>query len=209
MLKKISLFALACILFIVALNFHVYQQSAAYILPTTAEETFPAGIVPGAGLNRDKTPSLALRDRLDGALRFYAQQRINKILVSGDNRFVYYDEPTAMRNYLVEKSVPAADVVRDFAGQRTYDTCYRAKHIFGLDRVLIFTQSYHLWRAVYLCRALGLDAYGIAVEQSDYIPSRYRYWLFREIFARVSAVWDVNIRKPIPILGDPEPIFPE
>jgi SanA protein len=107
----------------------------------------------------------------------------------------------------VARGVQELDVVRDFAGQRTYDTCYRAKNIFGLDRVVIFTQTYHLWRAVYLCRSLGLEAYGVAVEESNYVPSKYRYWLFREVFARVSAVWDVNITKPMPILGEPEPIF--
>jgi len=166
------------------------------------------GIVPGAGLNRDKTPSLALRDRLDGAIAFYKTDKISKILMSGDNRTEYYDEPTSMRNYAVSKGVQDLDVVLDFAGQRTYDTCFRAKHIFGLDRVVIFTQTYHLWRAVYLCRALGLDAYGIAIDESNYVTSRYRFWLFREVFARLSAVWDVTIGKPIPILGEPEPIFP-
>lgn len=208
MIKKFLLIPGIFVFIIVAVNYFVYQQSAPYVLPDTAHKVFPAGIVPGAGLNRDKTPSLALRDRLNAAIKFYEEKKISKILVSGDNRFVYYDEPSAMRNYLVETGVPDFDVVRDFAGQRTYDTCYRAKHIFGLDRVAIFTQTYHLWRAVYLCRSLGLDAYGIAIDESDYIPSRYRYWLFREVLARVSAVWDVTIGKPIPILGEPEPIFP-
>ncbi len=208
MLKKFFLIIGIFVFTIAALNLYVYQQSAPFILMSNVESVFPVGIVPGAGLNRDQTPSLALRDRLDGALKFYEEQKINKILVSGDNRYVYYDEPTAMRNYLVDKGAEKSDVVRDFAGQRTYDTCYRAKHIFGLDRVAIFTQTYHLWRAVFLCRALGLEAYGIPIEESEYIPSRYRYWLFREVFARISAVWDVSIAKPLPILGDPEPIFP-
>ena len=207
MLKKFFLIVGILVLIIVGLNFYVYQQSAPFVLSVNADVVFPVGIVPGAGLNRDKTPSLALRDRLDAAFKFSEDGNISKILVSGDNRFIYYDEPSAMANYLEEKGVPEADVVRDFAGQRTYDTCYRAKHIFGLDRVLIFTQTYHLWRAVYLCRALGLDAFGITIDESNYVPSRYRYWQFREVFARSSAVWDVNIGKPIPILGDPEPIF--
>ena len=208
MLKKFFLIVVILLFVIVALNLYVYQQSAPFILAINTNEVFPIGIVPGAGLNRDKTPSLALRDRLNGAMQFYKGQKISKILVSGDNRFAYYDEPTAMQNYLVENGLAESNVVRDFAGQRTYDTCYRAKHIFGLDRVAIFTQTYHLWRAVYLCRSLGLDAYGIRVDESEYIPSRYRYWLFREIFARISAVWDVNIGQPLPILGEPEPIFP-
>ena len=208
MLKKFFLFVGILLFVIIALNLYVYQQSAPFVLSINVNEVFPVAIVPGAGLNRDKTPSLALRDRLNGAIKFYEGQKITKILVSGDNRFVYYDEPTAMQNYLVENGLPESAVVRDFAGQRTYDTCYRAKYIFGLDRAVIFTQTYHLWRAVYLCRSLGLDAYGIPVDESIYIPSRYRYWLFREVFARISAVWDVNVGKPLPILGAPEPIFP-
>ena len=208
MLKKFLFFLGLVLLLIVGANLFIYLKSYPFVLATTSSDTFPVGLVPGAGLNRDRTPSLALRDRLDGAIGFYETKRINKILMSGDNRSAYYDEPTSMRNYAVSKGVQDSDVVLDFAGQRTYDTCYRAKHIFGLERVAIFTQSYHLWRAVYLCRAVGLDAYGVAIEESNYIPSRYRFWLFREVFARIAAVWDVNIRKPLPILGEPEPIFP-
>jgi len=208
MLKKLLLFFGVIMLLVAATNLYIYLKSVPYVLPTTSSESFPVGIVPGAGLNRDKTPSLALRDRLDGAIAFYKTDKISKILMSGDNRTEYYDEPTSMRNYAVSKGVQDLDVVLDFAGQRTYDTCFRAKHIFGLDRVVIFTQTYHLWRAVYLCRALGLDAYGIAIDESNYVTSRYRFWLFREVFARLSAVWDVTIGKPIPILGEPEPIFP-
>jgi len=208
MLKKLLLFFGVIMLLVAVANLYIYLKSVPYVLPTTSSESFPVGIVPGAGLNRDKTPSLALRDRLDGAIAFYKTDKISKILMSGDNRTEYYDEPTSMRNYAVSKGVQDLDVVLDFAGQRTYDTCFRAKHIFGLDRVVIFTQTYHLWRAVYLCRALGLDAYGIAIDESNYVTSRYRFWLFREVFARLSAVWDVTIGKPIPILGEPEPIFP-
>lgn len=208
MLKKLLLFFGVIMLLVAVTNLYIYLKSVPYVLPTTSSESFPVGIVPGAGLNRDKTPSLALRDRLDEAIAFYKTDKISKILMSGDNRTEYYDEPTSMRNYAVSKGVQDLDVVLDFAGQRTYDTCFRAKHIFGLDRVVIFTQTYHLWRAVYLCRALGLDAYGIAIDESNYVTSRYRFWLFREVFARLSAVWDVTIGKPIPILGEPEPIFP-
>ena len=208
MLKKLLLFFGVIMLLVAVTNLYIYLKSVPYVLPTTSSESFPVGIVPGAGLNRDKTPSLALRDRLDGAIAFYKTDKISKILMSGDNRTEYYDEPTSMRNYAVSKGVQDSDVVLDFAGQRTYDTCFRAKHIFGLERVVIFTQTYHLWRAVYLCRALGLDAYGIAIDESNYVTSRYRFWLFREVFARLSAVWDVTIGKPIPILGEPEPIFP-
>jgi len=208
MLKKLLLFFGVIVLLVAVANLYIYLKSVPYVLPTTSSESFPVGIVPGAGLNRDKTPSLALRDRLDGAIAFYKTDKISKILMSGDNRTEYYDEPTSMRNYAVSKGVQDSDVVLDFAGQRTYDTFFRAKHIFGLDRVVIFTQTYHLWRAVYLCRALGLDAYGIAIDESNYVTSRYRFWLFREVFARISAVWDVTIGKPIPILGEPEPIFP-
>ncbi|MEA4810945.1 MAG: ElyC/SanA/YdcF family protein [Anaerolineaceae bacterium] len=207
MFKKLFLFLFFALTLLGLLNLFVYLQSKPFLLPANSPMSFPAAIVPGAGLNKDKTPSLALKDRLDGALRFYEAGKVQKILVSGDNRFEYYDEPSSMRRYLVSMGIPDSDIISDFAGRRTYDTCYRAKVIFGLEKLVIFTQAYHLPRAVYLCRALGLDAYGIAVEESDYIPSRYRFWIFREVFARAAAFWDIHMAKPVPVLGEPEPIF--
>ncbi|HNZ14443.1 MAG TPA: ElyC/SanA/YdcF family protein [Anaerolineaceae bacterium] len=170
-------------------------------------QAMPVVMVPGAGLLRDGTPSSPLRDRLDAAAQLYRDGKVQKILLTGDNRFVNYNEPGAMRNYLIQTGIPEEDLVLDYAGRRTYDSCYRAKAIFGLDEIIIVTQPYHLPRAVFLCDKLGLETQGLPIEQSQYIRSRFLFWNFREIFATLAAYWDIYISKPLPVLGEPEPIF--
>lgn len=170
-------------------------------------QAMPVVMVPGAGLLRDGTPSSPLRDRLDAAAQLYRDSKVQKILLTGDNRFVNYNEPGAMRNYLIQAGIPEEDLVLDYAGRRTYDSCYRAKAIFGLDEIIIVTQPYHLPRAVFLCDKLGLETQGLPIEQSEYIRSRFLFWNFREIFATLAAYWDIYISKPLPVLGEPEPIF--
>jgi SanA protein len=97
--------------------------------------------------------------------------------------------------------------VQDYAGCRTYDTCYRAKEIFGLESVIVTTQQYHLSRMVFLCEQFGLNTSGVPVKQSDYLINRYMMWNVREVLATVAAYIDIYILKPEPILGSPEPIF--
>ncbi len=164
-------------------------------------------IVPGAGITADDRPTLALRDRIDGAIALYRAGKVQKILMSGDNSSIYYNEPGVMTNYAIQQGIPESDIVQDFAGRRTYDTCYRAKEIFGLETVIITTQQYHLPRMVFLCDQLGLNTYGIPVEQSNYLPNRYLFWKMREVLATLAAYIDIYFLKPEPILGSPEPIF--
>jgi len=164
-------------------------------------------LVPGAGITADDRPTLALRDRIDGAIELYRAGKVQKILMSGDNSSIYYNEPGAMTNYAIEQGIPESDIVQDYAGRRTYDTCYRAKEIFGLDSVIVTTQQYHLSRMVFLCDQLGLNTSGVPVEQSDYLLNRYVLWNVREVLATLAAYIDIYILKPEPILGSPEPIF--
>jgi len=164
-------------------------------------------LVPGAGITADDRPTLALQDRLDGAIELYQAGKVKKILMSGDNSSIYYNEPGAMANYAIEQGVPGSDIVLDYAGRRTYDTCYRAKEIFGLDSVVITTQKYHLPRMVFLCDQFGLNTYGVPVRQSEYLLNRYIFWNVREVFATLAAYLDIYLLKPEPILGTPEPIF--
>jgi len=164
-------------------------------------------LVPGAGITTDGRPTLALRDRIDGAIDLYRAGKVKKILMSGDNSTIYYNEPGVMANYAISQGIPKSDIVLDYAGRRTYDTCYRAKAIFGLESVIITTQKYHLPRMVFLCEQLGLNASGITVKQSDYLLNHYVFWNVREVLATLSAYIDIYILKPEPILGSPEPIF--
>lgn len=168
----------------------------------------PIAIVFGAGLGRDGSPSPVLRDRVETAAELYFADKVEVLLMSGDNRFVYYNEPAAMQQYAISLGVPEQAIVLDYAGRRTYDTCYRARHIFGVNKTILVTQRFHLARALYTCRQLGLLANGVAANQRTYRRSSLFYWNLRETGATLAALWDVHIVHPVPVLGNPEPIFP-
>ncbi len=168
-----------------------------------------AAVVFGAGLWRDGSPTPVLRDRVQAASELYFQGKVEKLLMSGDNRFEDYDEPTAMKNYAIELGVPEEVIVLDYAGRRTYDTCYRAKEIFGLDKAILVTQEFHLPRALYLCNALGVESNGIIADQRYYLKRSRFFWNTRETIATLTALWDVHFAHPLPVLGEFEPIFTE
>ncbi len=168
----------------------------------------PVAIVFGAGLWRDGTPTAVLRDRIAAAVQLYKAGKVQKLLMSGDNRQDNYNEPAAMLEYAVKLGVPAQDIVLDYAGLRTYDTCYRAKEIFRLSEAVLVTQRFHLPRAVYICNNLGIKAAGVIADQRQYSVYTHEYWKLRETLASFIALWDVWVAKPLPILGNPEPIFP-
>ena len=164
-------------------------------------------IVFGAGLRRDGTPTAILRDRVETAANLYSSGKVEKILMSGDNRFEDYNEPEAMLQYALSLGVPSHAIALDHAGRRTYDTCYRAKAIFGVESALLVTQKFHLPRALFLCRALGLDAAGVEANQRHYRSASLLIWNIREQLATVGAFLDVYVSNPLPVLGDPEPLF--
>ncbi len=178
------------------------------IYPLEQAPASRAAIVFGAGLSRDGSPSPVLRDRIETAARLYFAGKVEKILMSGDNRFIYYNEPGAMQAYAVRLGVPAEAIVLDYAGRRTYDTCYRAKAIFKLERAILVTQSFHLPRALYTCNQLGLPAIGVPADQRDYFRQSRLIWNLREIPATLVALVQVHFTRPQPVLGKPEPIFP-
>jgi SanA protein len=168
----------------------------------------PVAIVFGAGLTRDGRPTNVLRDRVEAAAHLYFAGKVEKILMSGDNRFSNYNEPGAMRAYALSLGIPDQAIVLDYAGRRTYDTCYRAKAIFGVQQALLVTQNFHLPRARYLCNALGIQADGVSADLHPYRRSTQFIWNLRELPASLTALLDVHVRHPIPVLGKPEPIFP-
>lgn len=161
----------------------------------------PVAIVFGAGIRSDGRLSPMLRDRMDAAIALYEAGKVRKLLVSGDNRFVDYNEPGRMYDYAVAAGVPPEDVVRDYAGRRTYDTCYRASHIFGVSEAILVTQRFHLPRALFTCRNLGVDAAGFSADARIYWSNPY--YRARDALATLRAWWDVKILRPLPVLGDP------
>ena len=167
----------------------------------------PVAIVFGAGLQRDGTPSAVLRDRVEMAAQLYFAGKVKKLLMSGDNRFVEYNEPGSMRDYALLLGVPERDIILDYAGRRTYDTCYRAYHIFRVSEAILVTQRFHLTRALFTCNNLGVRANGVPADNRYYLKRSRAFWQLREILATPVAAWEVWLFRPLPILGRPEPIF--
>ena len=177
---------------------------------TFSKENVPArqvAIVFGAEVKKDGTPSVVLRDRVETAVALYKSGKVEKLLMSGDNRFVDYNEPEAMRRYAIALGMPDADIVLDYAGRRTYDTCYRAKEIFGVNAAVLVTQGFHLPRALFLCNAFGISAVGVEAKNYYYFKRLRLFWNMRELLATVQSVWDVYLLKPLPVLGKPEFMF--
>jgi SanA protein len=164
-------------------------------------------IVFGAGLWRNGTATPILYDRVATAVDLYRAGKVEKLLMSGDNRFVDYNEPAVMREVALSLGVPSEVIVLDYAGRRTYDTCYRAKAIFGVNEAILVTQAFHLPRALYTCNHLGVESIGVNADLRQYRRFSMLVWNARELLATSVALWEVNISHPLPVLGDPEPIF--
>jgi vancomycin permeability regulator SanA len=161
-------------------------------------------IVPGAQVFADGTPSQMLQDRLDVALAYYRSGRADRILVSGDDGQVDYNEVIVMRNYLLRQGVPIEAIFMDHAGFDTYDTMYRARDIFLVKKAVVVTQEFHLLRALYIGQQLGLDVTGIASDPRVY--ARAGYYQRREYLARVKAFLDCLFNAKPTYLGETIPI---
>ena len=204
LILRLSLLGLLA-LFIPRLITSIYAAARIFTI-----ETVPAdrvAIVFGAGLRYDGTPTAILRDRVETAVQLYNNGKVEKLLMSGDNTVVEYNEPESMRQFALSLGVPDEAIVLDYAGRRTYDTCYRAKAIFGVESAILVTQDFHLPRALYLCNHLGVEAVGVEANNFYYRKISRLIWNTRELFATFGAFMDVYIFKPLPVLGNPEPIY--
>jgi len=198
--------ALAGLALVLGLREWVERRYSAQIYESVeAMPPRPVALVLGAGLWSDGSLTPVLADRVATAADLYQAGKVEKLLCSGDNRRVDYNEPAAMKAYAIRLGVPEADVVLDYAGRRTYDSCYRARAIFGVERAMVVTQRFHTARAIYTCEALGLDVVAVTADRRVY-AARQVVWKTREYLALVLAWWDVNVRHPTPVLGEPEPI---
>ncbi len=160
----------------------------------------PVAIVLGAKVKADGSPSDILRDRLHAAIDLYRAGSVDKILVSGDDGQIEYDEVNAMRVYLLDAGVDPDDIFLDHAGFDTYDSMARANKVFGVTKAIVVTQEYHLSRALYLADAFGIDAQGVVADRRHYLGIlRYEA---REFLADVKAVFDVTFHIAPHFLGD-------
>ncbi len=187
------------------INFDINSGSRQYIFSETEKvpETEVALIL-GAKVYNDGRLSDMLRDRADTAIILYESGKADKILMSGDHGTPEYDEVNAVKNYLLGKGVKAQDIFLDHAGFDTYDSLYRAKEIFQARSVAIVSQNFHLPRAVYIGRSLGLEAYGVSADLHTYggIENNRN----REILADVKAFWDIKLGAKPKFLGSAIPL---
>ncbi|MBE5940569.1 MAG: SanA protein [Lachnospiraceae bacterium] len=161
-------------------------------------------IVLGCLVRADGTPSHMLEDRIKRGVELYKADASPKIIMSGDHGRTDYNEVQTMKEYAIADGVESSDVFMDHAGFSTYDTVYRAKEIFQADKVIIVTQEYHLSRALYIAKALGIEAYGVAADYRTYSGQTSRD--IREVLARVKD-FATTIIKPEPTyLGDTIPV---
>ncbi|MFC7305688.1 vancomycin high temperature exclusion protein [Streptomyces monticola] len=158
-------------------------------------------VVFGAGLWGGE-PSPYLAHRLDAAAELYRAGRIEVVLVTGDNSRKEYDEPDAMRAYLTKRGVPERRIVSDYAGFDTWDSCVRAKRIFGVDRAVLISQGFHIRRAVALCRSAGVESYGVGVDALH--DATWYYGGVRELFASGKAAADALFKPDPHFLGPRE-----
>ena len=175
-------------------------QSSIKAEAQAASQPSDAILVLGASVYADGTPSGILQDRLNKAAELYQLGAAPCIIVSGDGRQTSYNEPAAMKAYLIGLGIPSEDIFCDRAGYSTYDSTYRARYIFGCNSLVVVTQAYHLTRAVYSARGLGIDAIGVASDNGTY-ENQLQYDV-REIGARVKDFLYTLIHKQSAILGD-------
>lgn len=197
---------LAAVCLPLLINGHVKGAAAPYILSPGEAAAADADciLVLGAGVWEGDRPSHMLQDRLDTALAAYSAGAANKLLMSGDHGREDYDEVNVMKAYAVERGVPSEDVFMDHAGFSTYESMYRAREVFAAERVLIVTQGYHLYRAVYVARALGLEAYGTGADLREYRGQRY--YDMREILARNKDFFSCIFQPEPTYLGEVIPV---
>lgn len=196
--------ALLCGIGALGIDYYVVKSTEKYILaPENAGEGYDCILVLGCGVHGD-TPSHMLEDRLLQGIELYENGASEKMLMSGDHGKENYDEVNVMKDFAVRRGVSAENIFMDHAGFSTYESMYRAKEIFTAEKILIVTQDYHLHRAIYDARAMGIEAYGVASNPRTYAGQLYRD--IREILAR-NKDFIYCIIKPEPTyLGDEIPV---
>ena len=194
------------VLIILLINFYVKNSTKNQIIEKDDYSTLKnidCIIILGAGIWGDK-PSPMLEDRLKEGILLYNNEVSDKIIMSGDHGREEYDEVNTMKKYAIENGIPSENIFMDHAGFSSYESIYRAKEIFNAKKVVIVTQKYHLYRALYIANQLGLEAYGVGADPRQYVGAIYRE--AREILAR-NKDFIKCIFKPEPTyLGDTIPV---
>ena len=203
MMKRLIVYSVICFglltLAIFIVNTVIHSETRAYIYDNAEQVPVAvAALVPGAALSVDGTLAPIFSARVDAAVELYKAGKVSKILVSGDNSTLTHNEVNPARLYLIEKGVPSEDIFLDHAGFDTYSSMYRARDIFGVSSMIITTQSFHLYRSIFIARHLGIEAYGVRADVSNLLFRNY----IREIFANEKAIIDLVTNRQPKFLGD-------
>ena len=206
-MKRLAFFAALglglLLVFVLTTNIVFYAGTRVYIYETTAEvPNATVALIPGASVSSDGVLSPIFIDRVNAAIELYKANKVSKILVSGDNSTVSHNEVNPTRIYLLENGIPDEDIFLDHAGFDTYSSMYRAREVFLVRSLTIVTQDFHLPRALWIARRLGLDAYGIVAAGGENSPSDY----VREIPAAIKALLNVLTDRQPKYLGPTIPL---
>ena len=212
-LKKLLLAAglilVLLLFFVITINIYIIKSTEKYVFTELADlPNKQAVLVLGAHVSGN-TLSPILQDRVLAGVDIYKKGKVKKILLSGDHGKIEYDEVNAMREFVLEKNpgiVKPEDIFMDHAGFDTYDSVVRAKEVFSAESLIIVTQKFHINRAVYLARMIGLDAVGFAVDETKYQKGLRTSWYLRENLSRVKAFIDILISSKPKYLGEKIPI---
>lgn len=184
---------------LVHMNTHPWRYTDPAALPPQR-----VAIVFGAGVRPNGQPSRVLADRIRAAVQLYQAGQVQKLLMTGDNSRADYNEVGVMERYAVGLGVPATDITLDYAGFSTYESCYRAQAIFGVQQAILITQQFHLPRAVYTCRQLGITAVGLGTPDWErYGSVIVTQYIMRESLATLKALWQVHVTRPQPTFLGP------
>lgn len=193
-----------CSIFLIYIRIHITTKALIFNEVSAIPHTEVA-VIMGASILKDGNLSPILVDRVDTAIKLYEEEKVDKILVTGDNSTLSYNEVNPVRLYLLEKNIPDKNIFLDHAGFDTYSSMYRARDIFLASSMTIVTQSFHLPRSVFIAKTLGINAYGYNADNGHYKTSNY----IREIFANEKAILNLffnrepkYLGKEIPLTGD-------
>jgi len=191
--KMIFLIIFVLVLIFAAIVSTVQTKYNDKILEMNKLDGLNVGLVFGAGLRTPDSPSHILEDRILTAIKLYQEGKVGRFIMSGDNQDPTHSEVQVMKEFAISQGLPENAILMDYAGVNTYESCKHVKDLFGLNKVVLITQQYHLHRALYTCNELGLDAVGIPAISRNYV-NQVKYSI-REIFASVNAWLDMKFSK--------------
>ena len=160
--------------------------------PVQTAPCHSTAIVFGAGLEKNGQPSKVLMERIQTAVSLYHSGRVRKVIFSGTNRWIYYNEPMAMKLAGIQAGIPEQDILIDPDGFRSFNTCYNAKNMYQINEAALITQSFHLPRVLFIASNLGIEAHGIIAKHEIHRVDDVIWWHIREIPATIRAFWDIR-----------------